>query len=99
MRMMLRATFDVEAANLAINDGSVAAVFDKVFAVCPPEATYFTTEDGKRALYAFIDLKSVEQMPMITEPMFQAFGASVDLKPVMTPDDLAKGLSAYAASK
>ena len=99
MRMMLRAHFNVEAANLAINDGTAGPVMDKAFAVAKPEAVYFTADKGQRGVVAFFDLASPDQMPAISEPLFQAFGASVEFIPVMTPADLAKGLQAYAASR
>jgi hypothetical protein len=99
MKMMLRAQFNVEAANLTINEGSAGPVFDKVFAVAKPEAVYFLTDQGQRGVVAFFDLVSADQMPAIAEPLFQAFGATVEFLPVMTPDDLMKGLQAYAASR
>ena len=48
MRVMLKSQLDTEAANLAVSDGSIGAVFEKIFGVCRPEATYFLTEQGKR---------------------------------------------------
>jgi hypothetical protein len=97
--MMLKAHFDVEAANLTINEGAAGAIFDKIFAICRPEAAYFVADHGKRSLYAFLDLQSVDQLPMLTEPLFQGFAATVEVIPAMTPDDLAKGLRGYAASR
>jgi hypothetical protein len=99
MMMMLRAHFDVEAANLTINEGSAGPVIDKAFAVAKPEAVYFVADKGQRGVVAFFDLVSADQMPAISEPLFQAFGATVEFLPVMTPDDLMKGLQAYAASR
>jgi hypothetical protein len=48
MRGMLKSQLDTESASLAISDGSISAVFEKLFGVCRPEATYFLTEQGKR---------------------------------------------------
>lgn len=99
MRMMLKSQLDVEAANLAIGDGSINAVFEKVFAACRPEATYFLTEDGKRTVYAIFDMASPDQIAVLAEPLFQGLGASVQFMPVMNQSELAKGLAAWAASR
>jgi hypothetical protein len=97
--MMLKAHFEVEAANLTINEGAAGAIFDKIFAICPPEAAYFVSDQGKRSLYAFLDVQSAHQIPLITEPLFHGFAATVEVLPVLTPDDLAKGLQGFAASR
>ncbi len=99
MRVMMKAQLAVEAANLAIADGSIAGVFDKVFAACRPEATYFLTEGGRRTVYAVFDMASPDVIPVLAEPMFQAFGAEVDFHPVMSAPELEKGLSVWAASR
>lgn len=97
MRIMMKAQLAVEAGNLAIADGSIAGVFDKVFAACRPEATYFLTENGQRTVYAIFDMTSPDMIPVLAEPMFQGLGAHVDFHPVMTAPELQKGLSAWAA--
>ena len=99
MRTMLKFSLDVEAANLAISDGSIAATFGKIFAICRPEAVYFLTENGRRTGHVYFDLKSPDQVPMLAEPLFQAMSATVDFVPVMTPAELEKGLQAWAESR
>jgi hypothetical protein len=42
------------------------------------------------------DLKSPADIPGIVEPFFQELNAAVDVFPVMSPDDLKKGLSSVA---
>jgi hypothetical protein len=99
MRVMLKSQLDVEAANLAIGDGSIAAVFAQVFGTCRPEATYFLTENGKRTVYAIFDMTSLDQIPALAEPLFQGLGASVDFMPVMNQAELEKGLATWGASR
>ena len=99
MRMMLRTQLDVEAANLAIADGSLGGIFGQVFGTCRPEAAYFLTENGKRTVYAFFDMPSPDQIPALAEPLFQGLGATVEFMPVMNQADLEKGLAAWAASR
>lgn len=99
MRVMLKSQLDVDAANLAIADGSIGKTFEKIFGYCRPEATYFLVEGGKRTVYAVFDMTSPDQVPVVAETLFQAFGASVDLHPVMTGADLEKGLGAWMAAR
>jgi hypothetical protein len=98
MRVMLKCQLDCEAANLAISDGSINAVFEKVFDACRPEATYFLTERGQRTVYAVFDLTSPDQIPILAEPLYQGLGATVDFMPVMNQSELARGLQAWVAA-
>jgi hypothetical protein len=99
MRVMLKSQLEVEAANLAISDGSIAKVFGTVFGACRPEATYFLTENGKRTVYAIFDMKSLDQIPALAEPLFQGLGATVDFMPVMNQAELEAGLKSWAISR
>jgi hypothetical protein len=99
MRMMLKAQLDIEAGNLAINDGSIAKVFDQVFGACRPELAWFLTENGLRTVYALFDMPSPDIIPALAEPLFQGLGATVSFLPVMTAAELEKGLQAWAGSR
>ena len=39
-----------------------------------------------------VDIRSVDQIPVITEPLFSGMDAHVELHPVMSLDDLKKGI-------
>lgn len=99
MRMMLKAQLNVDAGNMAIADGTIGPVLEKVLGLCRPEAAYFLTEGGLRTIYVFFDMASPEKVPEIAEPLFHAFGASVDFRPVMIAPELQKGIAAWAASR
>jgi hypothetical protein len=99
MRIMLRAQLGLEAGSRAIADGSIAAVFDKVFGLCKPEATYFLTDRGMRTVYAIFDMTMPDQIPQIAEPLFQGLGATVEFMPVMNQAELGSGLQAWATSR
>jgi Domain of unknown function (DUF3303) len=54
------------------------------------EAAYFTDDNGQRRGVDFFEMKDAAEIPAIAEPWFLAFKASIELHPVMVPDDLAK---------
>jgi hypothetical protein len=99
MRMMLKAQLDIEAGNLAINDGSIATVFARVFGTCKPEATYFLTENALRTVYAIFEMPSPDMIPALAEPLFQGLGATVAFMPVMNQAELEAGLQAWAKQR
>jgi hypothetical protein len=95
MRTLLRVTIGNEAGNSAIQTGTLAKVMGEVFERIRPEATYFTTSSaGQRQALIVFDLKDPSDIPALCEPLFQKIGASIELEPVMTLDDLRKGLAA-----
>jgi len=61
-----------------------------ILADLKPEAVYFTDDNGQRTGFIFLDMQDAAQIPAIAEPWFLAFNASVEIHPVMIPDDLAR---------
>jgi hypothetical protein len=98
MRIMLRVSLPAEESNRAIMDGTLPKVIDKAMAELKPEAAYFTTENGRRTGYMFLDLADSSEMPYAGERFFFAFNASVDAIPVMNADELRRGLPKAMAS-
>lgn len=92
MRMLLKVQMEVEAGNRAIKNGSFGETLNRVMGEIKPEAAYFTAIDGKRTGLIFFDLQEPSQIPAIAEPFFMSVGAAVELLPVMTPEDVQKGL-------
>jgi hypothetical protein len=91
---MLRAVMDTEKANKSRSSGKLAKVVEETLQRMKPEAAYFGPHEGRRACYIVFDMQDSSQLPSIAEPFFQEFGAEVEVQPVMTPEDLRKGLSA-----
>jgi hypothetical protein len=92
MRMLLKMTVPVERGNETIIDGSLPRKLQAIMADLKPEAAYFLTMDGQRTALVVFDLQDPSQIPTIAEPFFIGFDADVELYPVMTAEDLAKGL-------
>lgn len=94
MRFLLKVIIPVESGNAAAKAGKLGTIIQSILADLKPEAAYFTDSDGQRSGLIFFDMQDASQIPAIAEPWFQAFNASIELHPVMIPDDLAKAASA-----
>jgi hypothetical protein len=101
MRTMLKVQMDVEASNAAIKDGRLARVLAATMERLKPEAAYFTAVDGCRGGFIVFDLQHPSDIPSICEPFFLEFNAKVELSPVMTAEDVQKGVekASIAASR
>jgi hypothetical protein len=93
MRMLLRVSIPVEAGNAAAKAGTLGSTVERILADLKPEAAYFfADDDGQRSGSIVFDLKDTSQIPAVVEPWFLAFNATVSLRPVMNPQDLAKAV-------
>jgi len=89
--MLLRVSIPVEAGNAAAKAGTLGSTIEGILADLKPEAAYFLADDnGQRSGSIVFDMKDTSQIPSIAEPWFLAFNASISLRPVMNPQDLAK---------
>src|SRR5881275_838675 len=96
MRMMLRFTLPVEKGNEAFKDGSLVKTTEAIMNDLKPEAAYFSLLDGRRGGIIFFDLADPSQIIEVVEPLFLGLNASIELLPVMSADDLQKGLAKSA---
>ena len=94
MRFMLKVNIPVETGNAAAKAGTLGSTIQSILADLKPEAVYFTDSDGQRTGFLFLDMQDAAQIPAIAEPWFQAFNASIEIHPVMIPDDLIRAGSA-----
>ena len=90
MRFLLKVNIPVESGNAAARAGKLGTTIQSILADLKPEAVYFTDSNGQRTAFIFLDMQDASQIPAIAEPWFLAFNASVEIHPVMIPDDLAQ---------
>jgi hypothetical protein len=90
MRFLLKVNIPVESGNAVAKAGKLGATIQSILADLQPEAVYFTDSDGQRTAFIFLDMQDACQIPAIAEPWFLAFNASIEIHPVMVPDDLAR---------
>ncbi len=88
MRMLMKVTIPHGPFNAAVKDGTAGAKLGKILAALKPEATYFTELTGLRTAILIVDLPDASKIPAVVEPWFLTFEADVEIRPVMTPEDL-----------
>jgi hypothetical protein len=93
MRVMLKFTMPItEEANASVRDGSIGQKMESILGKLQPEAAYFGPIDGKRGGYLFFDMEQNSESVTKLEPFWLELGATVEVVPVMTADDLRAGL-------
>jgi hypothetical protein len=92
MRFLIRATIPTEAGNLMVQDPNFLRKLEEYVNKVNAEAVYFFEANGNRIASFIVDIQSSEQIPVLTEPLFIKMGAHVELLPVMSLDDLKKGI-------
>lgn len=90
MRMLLNVKFPHEEFNAAVRDGSAGAKLNKILDELKPETVYFTEQGGRRSCLAVVELAEASKIPTLAEPWFLTFNADVEVKVVMSPEDLKK---------
>jgi hypothetical protein len=98
MRFLVKVNIPVEAGNKAARAGKLGATIQSILADLKPEAVYFTDDNGQRTAFLFLEMKDAAQIPAIAEPWFLALNASIEIHPVMVPDDLARAGGAIEAA-
>lgn len=92
MRLMMTFTIPVERGNEAAKDGTILQAIETLIEATNAEASYFTLIDGQRAGYIIFEETDQARLTELNEPMFAALDAAIDTVPVLTLDDLKRGL-------
>ncbi len=98
MRFLVKVNIPVAAGNAAAKAGKLGTTIQSILTDLKPEAAYFTDDNGQRTAFLFLDMPDASRIPAIAEPWFLAFDASIEIHPVMLPDDLARASSAIEAA-
>jgi hypothetical protein len=98
MRFLVIVNSPVVAVNAAAKAGKLGTIIQSILADLKPEAAYFTDDNGQRTAFLFLEMQDASQIPAIAEPWFVAFNASIEIHPVMVPEDLMRAGSAIEAA-
>ena len=92
MRFVVRCIIPTEAGNKALaNPAGFIATIENFMKANKVENAHFMEINGDRTAVFVLDIQTVDRIPSIAEPLFQ-MGAKVEFHPVMTLDDLKKGI-------
>ena len=90
MKFLITVSLSNDAANESVRSGELGNIIQNILEDVKPEAAYFGAKDGMRTAFLIVDLEEASQIPAVAEPFFLAFNASIDITPVMAPEDLGK---------
>jgi len=88
MRCILTFRIAPEEGNAAMKDGRFMSTFQSIMEELQPEAAYFTGVEGARGGYLIVNMDDASQLPAIAEPLFLGLGATIQIQPVFTLDDM-----------
>ena len=88
MRILLNITIPLEPFNSFVRDGTAGQKIGRILDEIKPEAIYFTEQNGGRGAVAIVDMADPSKIPVLAEPWFLTFNASVEFRVVMLPEDL-----------
>ena len=88
MRFMLTFRIPMDEGNAGIMDGSLGQTLEAIIDELKPEAAYFGPIDGARGGYLVVNFDDPSQLPAVAEPLFLGLGATIQISPVFTPEEL-----------
>ena len=92
MQLMLKFSIPAERGNRAVKDGTMGQAIDNLIKATKAQACYFTMIDGKRGGMIFFEESDQARLPQLNEPMIAALDAAIEIVPVLSLDDLKRGL-------
>ena len=95
MRFMISARCPNEKLNALLKEGRFPQTFQSIMEELQPEAAYFTDVEGCRGAYLVVNLDDVTELPSITEPLFQALDATIQINLVSTLEDIQRAMPAF----
>jgi hypothetical protein len=93
MRMMLKFTFNAEGGNEILRSGKIETLLQQVMEDLKPEAAYFYAENGQRSGHFIVDAQDSAEIVRLCEPFWFALKADIAMVPVMSAEDIQKGLA------
>ncbi len=99
MRFMLTVRVPTNEGNEMVKNGTMGQTIQTILEDIKPEAVYFSDIEGARGGYFVVNIDDASQIPAIAEPFFLTSGATVQMHPVMTPEDLGRSSLDQVAQK
>jgi len=90
MKVLMNVSFPPHVFNAAVKAGTAGATMQRILEATRPEAAYFTEQHRRRGAVLVYELSDAAKIPALAEPWMLAFEAEIELRPVMTADELAR---------
>ena len=94
MRFMITCRIPVEKGNELVKNGTLGPTVQSIMEDLKPEAAYFVDIEGARGADIIVNMDDASQIPAFVEPLFLALGATVQVHPVFTPEDMPQAMEA-----
>jgi hypothetical protein len=94
MRFMITCRIPVEKGNELAKNGTLGETIQSIMEELEPEAAYFSDIEGARGGFIVVNMDDASQIPAMAEPLFIGLGATIQVHPVMTPEDLGRATPA-----
>jgi hypothetical protein len=94
MRFMITCRIPVEKGNELAMNGTLGETIQSIMEELEPEAAYFSDIEGARGGFIVVNMDDASQIPAMAEPLFIGLGATIQVHPVMTPEDLGRATPA-----
>jgi len=92
MSLLIHARIPTEDGNKMVQDPDFLRKIETYINKVKAEETYFFEANGNRIAAFIVDSQNADQIPVLAEPLFSGMGAHVEFHPVMSLDDLKKGI-------
>jgi len=97
MRIMVTFKFPTEAGNEILRTGRINKVFGQLMEDLKPESAYFYPEGGQRGGHFVVEMEDPTDILRVGEKIWLGLGAEIEMRPVMGPEDIQKGLGEVGA--
>src|SRR3712207_1497887 len=88
MRFMLTFSVLMEDGDAGIKVGGLGQTFETIIDELKLDAAYFGPIEGARVGYLVVNFDEPSQLPAMAEPLFLGLGATIQISPVFTPEEL-----------
>jgi hypothetical protein len=92
MSFLIHARIPTEDGNKMVQDPDFLRKIETYINKVKAKATYFFEANDNRIAAFIVDIQNADQIPVLAEPLFSGMGAHVEFHPVMSLDDLKKGI-------
>ena len=93
MRNMVKFWIPVSEGNELVQTGKIGQVFQSLMDDFKPEAAYFFADEGVRSGFMILNVGEQSEFIRIAESFWFGLRAEITVTPVMSGEDLKKGLT------